>query len=148
MFSRQGGVRTEGAIWGNGNSRCKDRGRRQHGVSAGLEPRARGRRNQGCAGVKRLRPSWKGPACHMQGWHSPLKWQKDQLSWERWRVNYSTSFPLRKVPLKPHRGGGETGAGETTAAYASPDSPWWGLPEGHPGRCLKTQPPVCTHTHL
>ena len=48
MFSRQGGVRTEGAVSGNGNSRCKSRERRQHRMSAGFEQRAQGRRGQEC----------------------------------------------------------------------------------------------------
>ena len=56
----QGGVRTEGAIWGNGNSRCKGRERRRHRMSAGFEQRAQGRRSQECAGAKRLRPELEG----------------------------------------------------------------------------------------
>lgn len=37
-------------------------GEEQHRVSAGLEPRAQGRRDQECAGAKRLRPELEG-AC-------------------------------------------------------------------------------------
>ena len=42
--------------------------------------------------------NWKGPDCHVQGWHSSSKWQKDQLSLERWRVNYTTNSPCEKGP--------------------------------------------------
>ena len=146
MFSRQVGVRTEGAIWGNGNSRCKGRERRQHRMSAGFEQKAQGRRSQECAGAKRLRPELEGTWLSRTGLALILEVTERSVILGKMRGKIHDQ--LERSLSKQHKGGGETGDGETTAAYASSDSLWWGLPEGHPGMCLKTKPPLCSCTHL
>lgn len=116
-----------------------------------LQDSSREHRGEGARSVlvQRLRPKLEGTWLSCTGLALILEVTERSVILGKMKGKLHNQLPLWERSLsKQHKGGGETGDGETTAAYASSDSLWWGLPEGHPGMCLKAQPPLCSCTHL